>query len=202
MAICGSRGYVGMHTRPPRPQPGDSGPSVPAVRHGASGAPSLSLPAEAAAARDLRDWAAWIDEVDLGKVHRLELPTRGYRRHVFRDDPQAEVIACTWRAGEGTPLHGHGDSRGVTVVVEGSLMEERYVPQEGGGFRHEVRRMEPGSWNHHPLGIFHRVVGASASARSIQCTVPPLADPLAPVPKDVAPQLEDARTRALLKDLL
>jgi hypothetical protein len=58
--------------------------------------------------------------------------------------------------------------------------------------------MEAGSWNYHPLGLFHRIVGGS-SARSIQCTVPPLEDPLAPVPADVWPKLDAARLGHLLE---
>jgi hypothetical protein len=152
------------------------------------------------ASDDPATWVRWIEELDMAKVRRVEAPVRGYRRHVLRDDEDAEIIACTWLGGQGTPLHGHGDSRGITFVVEGSLVEERYVPQTAGGYRHEVRTMDTGSWNHHPLGIYHRVLGASPAARSIQCTVPPLADPLAAVPDDVLPRLEAARIDAMLRD--
>jgi hypothetical protein len=144
----------------------------------------------------------WVQEVDEAWVRALPIPKEQYGRHVVRDDDEAEIIACTWTRGEGTPLHGHGSSQGVTYVVEGTLLEERFIPfGAGAGFKHEVRRIEAGAWAHHPLGLYHRVYGAT-KARSIQCTVPPLEDPLAPVPADVWPRLDAARTRTMLQESL
>jgi len=150
------------------------------------------LPAAAA------DGVSHLRELDAHAADALPLPAAGYRREVLQADEEAEVIACTWSPGLGTPLHGHGASQTVTRVLEGTVLEERFLPQPGGGFRYELVEVPAGGWSHAGLGVVHRVWGLER-CRTVQCTTPFNGTPVVPVDAAAWPLLDEARSRWLAR---
>lgn len=147
------------------------------------------------------DGVSRLREVDAAVAEALPFPDAGYRRQVLQADGEAEVIACTWSPGQGTPLHGHGASQTVTRVLEGTVLEERFVPGGGdggdaGAFRYELVELGPGSWSHAGLGVVHRVWGLDR-CRTLQCTTPFNGTPVVPVDAAAWPLLDEARARFL-----
>ncbi|RST11162.1 cupin domain-containing protein [Streptomyces sp. WAC05374] len=61
------------------------------------------------------DRAQWAHLVD------YDATTRWYHR--LRTGPGYEVWLLSWVPGQGTGMHGHGDSSGVLTVLEGELTE-------------------------------------------------------------------------------
>ena len=154
-------------------------------------------------AASVQDLVSRVRDADAELVHGVPFPQAGYRRQVLGRDPDAELIACTWASGQGTPLHGHGPSQTLTQVLEGHIVEERFVPEaapgrEGGlpRFRYELLELGPGSWSHAGPGVVHRVWGRTPT-RTIQCTAPSNDNPLFPVDADLWPRLDEARAKAL-----
>ncbi|MEA3137357.1 MAG: Cysteine dioxygenase type [Thermoplasmata archaeon] len=127
----------------------------------------------------------------------LSFPEKGYLREVVQADAEAELIACTWSPGQGTPLHGHGASQTVTRVLQGTVLEERFLPsRDGEAFTYELVELGAGSWSHAGLGVVHRVWGLEKT-RTLQCTTPFNGTPVVPVGADLWPMLDEARSRFL-----
>lgn len=64
------------------------------------------------------------------------------RRLVHRDDTRGySVVAMTWGAGQGTPLHDHGGMWCVEGVWDGSIDVQQYelIEERAGRFRFEKR---------------------------------------------------------------
>jgi hypothetical protein len=174
-------------------------PSSP--RPGRQAAPRFTLTAErlprgaAHLPQAAADGVSRLREADGHAAEALPFPDVGYRRHVLQEDAEAEVIACTWSPGQGTPLHGHGASQTVTRVLEGTVLEERFLPDgRGRGFRYELVELGPGSWSHAGLGVVHRVWGLDR-CRTLQCTTPFNGTPVVPVDAAAWPLLDEARSR-------
>ena len=143
----------------------------------------------------LQDLVSRVKEADPQTVNGLPFPEAGYKRHVLSLDPEAELIAATWAAGQGTPLHGHGSSQTLTKVLEGFIVEERFVP-DGDDYRYELAELGPGSWSHAGPGVVHRVWGRTPT-RTIQCTAPSNDNPLYPIDAALWPLLDEARAKAM-----
>src|SRR5215208_8506874 len=51
---------------------------------------------------------------------------RKYARNLIARSSFAELLMLCWRSGQRTPIHDHGGSIGVVIVVEGLLTETMY----------------------------------------------------------------------------
>jgi hypothetical protein len=173
------------------PRPRRPGPHRPRFTLSAERLPGGAARLPQAAA----DGVSRLREADGHAAAALPFPEAGYRRHVLQADGEAEVIACTWSPGQGTPLHGHGASQTVTRVLEGTVLEERFVPK-GDDFRYELVELGAGAWSHAGLGVVHRVWGLDR-CRTLQCTTPFNGTPVVPVDASAWPLLDEARGRFL-----
>lgn len=111
----------------------------------------------------------------------------GYDRAVLYVDERLEVVAIHWPAGSVSPLHGHGESSTLLRVINGSLIEDRYVPV-GEGLRFESAPLKAGETGYLPEGSYHRVV-ALQETWGLHVYGPCLVDNVAPVPDEEVPLL-------------
>jgi hypothetical protein len=176
--------------RPPRPHRPTSGqPFSLEARRLPEGTAHLPKAAQ--------DGVSLLRQLAVETAERLDFPEKGYFREVVQANEEAELIACTWSPGQGTPLHGHGASQTVTRVLEGRVLEERFLPaRDGRDFSYELVELGAGSWSHAGLGVVHRVWGLEKT-RTLQCTTPFNGTPVVPVEAALWPMLDEARSRFL-----
>ncbi len=78
------------------------------------------------------------------------------RQLIFKTD-NVELILMCWLPGQGTPLHNHGKSDAVTLVLEGEMEYTTYYPDD----RKVSGTLRPGDIEHIPIGIEHEVKNSS-----------------------------------------
>lgn len=80
-----------------------------------------------------------------------------YARRLLHPDPTGRytVICMTWGAGQGTPLHDHGDSWGSVGVYRGRIRVTPYEVEEAGA--------DDGLWRFAAGGPVEATSGAAAS---------------------------------------
>ena len=94
-----------------------------------------------------------------------------YRKHILYADPEGQftLLAIVWRAGQGTPIHGHS-AWGAVGVYEGRPNVEVFECSEGPDGRHQTRSLkdvccEPGDLATVQAGLcdVHRIYNATES---------------------------------------
>ena len=94
-----------------------------------------------------------------------------YRKHILYADPEQKftLLAIVWRAGQGTPVHGH-TAWGTVGVYEGRPNVEVFDCSEGPDGRHQTRSLkdvccEPGDVATVQAGLcdVHRIYNATES---------------------------------------
>jgi cysteine dioxygenase len=100
---------------------------------------------------DLRALAAgWPAALDLRTLaSRARFSDRAYTRTMIHRTAGLEVMVAGWLPGQRTATHGHGESFGLTCVLEGTLTEVEYRLAPGGQVKKAERR------KHGPGGVFH-----------------------------------------------
>jgi hypothetical protein len=111
----------------------------------------------------------------------LAIPQTGYARRVVFRDEHIEVIACAWAPGHVGTWHGHGASLGIVRVVQGTLVEARFV-HDGEVLRPERVVLRAPRMSALPEHSFHRVTGVQ-SLRSLHVYSPPLPEVAPPLPE-------------------
>lgn len=102
----------------------------------------------------------------------------GYGRAVLHRDASIEIIAIRWPAGVASALHGHGGSAVWLEILQGSLIEDRFLPM-GETLVHQTQVVAAGQSAYLPVGALHRVVGVTDSL-ALHAYSPPLAEPATP----------------------
>jgi len=93
----------------------------------------------------MRDIVAWLDEqnsrpglteldahlsslnVNLeGLKKHIHYAERGYQRNIIKKTEHYEIVAITWRTGQGTDIHDHIGSDCAFLIVEGTATETIY----------------------------------------------------------------------------
>lgn len=94
-----------------------------------------------------------------------------YARHLVFKSDNVEIIVVCWRPGQGSPVHGHGKSDGLMIILEGEITNTTYHP--GGSKVTTVWR--PGDVGHTPVGAQHEVKNLSdKNVVSLHVYAPPL----------------------------
>ncbi|HZJ54488.1 MAG TPA: cysteine dioxygenase family protein [Myxococcaceae bacterium] len=137
-----------------------------------------SLPPSRMRPEELRALAAgWPDALEVEELAtRASFSDQGYTRTILHRSPFWEVLLVGWLRGQRTARHGHGESFGVTCVLEGSLIEVEYRLAPGGQVaKVERRKHGPGSVFHEePHTIHHVAHTGRARAVSLHLYAPPL----------------------------
>ncbi len=74
------------------------------------------------------------------------------RQLIFKTD-NVEIILMCWLPGQGTPVHNHGTSDAITLVLEGEMDYTTYYSDD----RKVSGTLRPGDIEHIPVGIEHEV---------------------------------------------
>ena len=119
-------------------------------------------------------WPAALDVEALAA--RARFSDRAYTRTVLHRAAGWEVLLAGWLPGQRTAPHGHGESFGVTCVLEGTLGEVEYRLAPGGQVVKAGRRKHgPGSVFHEQPHTIHHVEHAGrVRAVSLHLYAPPL----------------------------
>lgn len=76
-----------------------------------------------------------------------------YTRHLVLKTDNVEIIVVCWLPGQASPVHGHGESDGVMIVLEGELSFTNHYP--------DGRKISgvavQGDICHTPVGVQHEV---------------------------------------------
>ena len=94
-----------------------------------------------------------------------------YARHLIFRSVHVEVLVVCWRPGQGSPIHGHGPSDGLMIILEGEITNTNY-DTDG---RKVTTIWGPGFVGHSPVGTRHEVVNRSdKDVVSLHIYAPPL----------------------------
>jgi cysteine dioxygenase len=121
--------------------------------------------------------ASWPAALDLRALaSRARFSDRGYTRTMIHRTAGLEVMVAGWLPGQRTATHGHGESFGVTCVLEGTLSEVEYRLAPGGQVtKAERRKHGAGSVFHEQPHTIHHVEHAGrVRAVSLHLYAPPL----------------------------
>lgn len=92
------------------------------------------------------------------------------RQLVFKSD-NVEILLVCWRPGQGSPVHGHGPSDGLMIILEGEITNTTYT-RDG---RKITTVWKAGDIGHTPVGDQHEVKNTSDSnVVSLHVYAPPL----------------------------
>lgn len=89
---------------------------------------------------------------DLKSFHQNQ-----YARHLVVRTPNVEIIVVCWLPGQGSPVHGHGPSDAVMVILEGEMSYTNYFPDG----KKVSGILRPGDIAHAPVGVKHQIANAS-----------------------------------------
>jgi mannose-6-phosphate isomerase-like protein (cupin superfamily) len=76
-----------------------------------------------------------------------------YARHLVLKTATVEIIVVCWLPGHCSPVHGHGTSDAVMVILEGEMAYSNYYPDG----RVVSGKWNPGDIGHVPVGVQHRI---------------------------------------------
>lgn len=94
-----------------------------------------------------------------------------YVRQLVFKSSNVEILVVCWRPGQCSPVHGHGPSDGLMIMLEGELVNTSY--HTNGQKVTTVWR--PGDVGHTPVGVQHEVKNTSTeNVVSLHIYAPPL----------------------------
>ncbi|HKS41961.1 MAG TPA: cysteine dioxygenase family protein [Blastocatellia bacterium] len=103
---------------------------------------------------------------------------RKYARNLVARSSFAELLMLCWRSGQRTPIHDHGGSVGVILMVEGLLTETMYEHAPEGHVRpYNTYRWGPGGITGADVPDIHQLLNLQPEKRdmvTLHCYAPPL----------------------------
>lgn len=94
-----------------------------------------------------------------------------YARHLVLRSHNLEILVVCWRPGQGSPIHDHGPSDGIMVILEGEITNTSYLPNG----QKVTTVWRPGDVGHTPIGVRHEVKNTSENnVVSLHIYAPPL----------------------------
>jgi cysteine dioxygenase len=103
---------------------------------------------------------------------------RKYARNLIARSSFAELLLLCWRSGQRTPIHDHGGSVGVVLLVEGLLTETMYERAPEGHVRpYNTYRWSPGGVTGADVPDIHQLLNLQPEGRdmvTLHCYAPPL----------------------------
>ena len=103
---------------------------------------------------------------------------RKYARNLIARSPSAELLMLCWHAGQRTPIHDHGGSVGVILLLEGLLTETMYERSPAGSVRpYNTYKWNPGAITGADVPDIHQLLNLQPEGRdmvTLHCYAPPL----------------------------
>lgn len=94
-----------------------------------------------------------------------------YSRHLVFKSDNVEILVVCWQPGQGSPIHDHGPSDGLMIILEGEITNTSYL-QDG---QKVTTVWPPGFVGHTPVGARHEVKNTSKeNVVSLHVYAPPL----------------------------
>lgn len=127
---------------------------------------------------DIKQWfsALLLRQRDY-EPYRVFTP-RKYARNLIARSSFAELLMLCWRSGQRTPIHDHGGSVGVILMVEGLLTETMYEHAPEGHVRpYNTYRWGPGGITGADVPDIHQLLNLQPEKRdmvTLHCYAPPL----------------------------
>jgi len=104
--------------------------------------------------------------------------SRKYARNLIARSSFAELLMLCWRSGQRTPIHDHGGSVGVVLLVEGLLTETMYERAPEGYVRpYNTFRWGAGGITGADVPDIHQLLNLQPPGRdmvTLHCYAPPL----------------------------
>jgi cysteine dioxygenase len=104
--------------------------------------------------------------------------SRKYARNLIARSSFAELLMLCWRSGQRTPIHDHGGSVGVVLMMEGLLTETMYERATDGRVRpYNTYRWGPGGITGADVPDIHQLLNLQPAGRdmvTLHCYAPPL----------------------------
>lgn len=100
----------------------------------------------------------------------------GYKRNTVHVSSKCEVVVLCFKEGQTTPIHDHGGSIGITVVLDGTMTEELFNKQQTDVILPTLtREFRMDELSHTYLTTIHRVSNAHTGGLiTINIYFPPL----------------------------
>lgn len=76
-----------------------------------------------------------------------------YARHLVLRTDNVEIIVVCWLPGQGSPVHGHGPSDAVMVILEGTMSYTNFYPDG----KKVSGIWQAGDIGHCPVGVQHQI---------------------------------------------
>jgi cysteine dioxygenase len=103
---------------------------------------------------------------------------RKYARNLIARSSFAELLMLCWHSGQRTPIHDHGGSFGVVLLVEGLLTETMYERMPEGHVRpYNTYKWNPGAVTGADVPDIHQLLNLQQAGRdmvTLHCYAPPL----------------------------
>jgi cysteine dioxygenase len=103
---------------------------------------------------------------------------RKYARNLIARSASAELLMLCWHSGQRTPIHDHGGSVGVVLLLEGLLTETMYERVQGGHVRpYNTYKWSPGAITGADVPDIHQLLNLQPEGRdmvTLHCYAPPL----------------------------
>ena len=100
-----------------------------------------------------------------------EFKENHYARHLVFRSSNVEILVVCWRPGQGSPIHGHGASDGLMIILEGEITNTSYLPNG----QKITTVWGEGDVGHTPVGAQHEVKNTSdKDVVSLHIYAPPL----------------------------
>jgi len=103
---------------------------------------------------------------------------RKYARNLIARSSFAELLMLCWHSGQRTPIHDHGGSVGVVLLVEGSLTETMYERMPEGHVRpYDTYKWNAGAVTGADVPDIHQLLNLQPEGRdmvTLHCYAPPL----------------------------
>lgn len=94
-----------------------------------------------------------------------------YARNLVFRSANVEILVVCWRPGQGSPVHGHGPSDGLMIMLEGEMTNTTYLPNG----QKITTVWREGDVGHTPIGAQHEVKNTSnRNVVSLHIYAPPL----------------------------
>ncbi|HKP87858.1 MAG TPA: cysteine dioxygenase family protein [Blastocatellia bacterium] len=111
------------------------------------------------------------------EAHRV-FAARKYARNLIARSSFAELLMLCWRSGQRTPIHDHGGSVGVVLLIEGLLTETMYERTPDRHVRpYNTYRWGPGGITGADVPDIHQLLNLQPAGRdmvTLHCYAPPL----------------------------
>ncbi|HEX8183436.1 MAG TPA: cysteine dioxygenase family protein [Blastocatellia bacterium] len=128
--------------------------------------------------REIKEWfsALMVRQRDYDRYRVFA--KRKYARNLIARSPSAELLMLCWRSGQRTPIHDHGGSVGVILLVEGLLTETMYErAPEGHARPYNTYKWSPGAITGADVPDIHQLLNLQPEGRdmvTLHCYAPPL----------------------------